>query len=618
MYQYKEIKQEEDKRKSVKINRTGIPEQLKRKVESSSGLLLDDVRIIYNSDRPARLDAAAYTQGNRVYIGPGQERYLSHELGHVLQQKEGLVQAKARSGSSVRINEDPVLERQADEIGAGRRVYFVRQEQSLYSVSAPVQLARGSNPFNQNRERTMIAGKEQTGHHIIPVALIKAAFSLLEEAQKKELKWLAGVPWYRQVQTERGGRQETGYDFDRAEMERRDTEGFSEADYIEWPQGNIFYGLNTDLRAEAGKKDGFDYDARYIKNVEKGKFLRLRDCYHNMEDILSMFQKYQDEEKRLMARLKKCKNGERVALNEKLSERQAESERVLLAIRPQLFAELRCFYEMTALKEQRTKEESVQGKVLAEGGGQEAEAPAEQPEQERIRLQEAAESGASEWVIIEDNAVVQSIAKHRKNVSLYYRKYGFVCLPRRLVTYVDALEKMNNLRQRMNFIIRCEEELEEKIIALAGQFESDNSLRNVPLRMLQADYEKIKIWIGKKAIVLNDRYLEEQAGNLADECDLIISTYENTSGYYDNAYRMVTAAQEIVSEYLARQEEETNSEQKQIGSEPLQIKEKYTEMKNELEQIANLLRHNRGIRETQQQEILDSAMRNKKIFLSFA
>ena len=153
---------------------------------------------------------------------------------------------------------------------------------------------------------------------------------------------------------------------------------------------------------------------------------------------------------------------------------------------------------------------------------------------------------------------------------------------------------------------------------MAGQFESDNSLRNVPLRMLQADYEKIKIWIGKKAIVLNDRYLEEQAGNLADECDLIISTYENTSGYYDNAYRMVTAAQEIVSEYLARQEEETNSEQKQIGSEPLQIKEKYTEMKNELEQIANLLRHNRGIRETQQQEILDSAMRNKKIFLSFA
>ena len=129
MYQYKEIKQEEDKRKSVKINRTGIPEQLKRKVESSSGLLLDDVRIIYNSDRPARLDAAAYTQGNRVYIGPGQERYLSHELGHVLQQKAGLVQAKARSGSSVRINEDPVLERQADEIGAGRRVYFVRQEQ---------------------------------------------------------------------------------------------------------------------------------------------------------------------------------------------------------------------------------------------------------------------------------------------------------------------------------------------------------------------------------------------------------------------------------------------------------------------------------------------------------
>lgn len=108
-------------------NRTGIPTQLKERMERSTGLSFDDVRVHYNSALPARLDALAYTQGNQVEIAPGQERHLPHELGHVVQQKMGVVRANAMHSSGVAMNTDVGLERQADEIGAGKGVEIVQK-----------------------------------------------------------------------------------------------------------------------------------------------------------------------------------------------------------------------------------------------------------------------------------------------------------------------------------------------------------------------------------------------------------------------------------------------------------------------------------------------------------
>ena len=107
-------------------NRTGIPTQLKERLEQSTGVSLDDVQVHYNSDLPAKLDALAYTKGNQVEIGPGQESHLPHELGHVVQQKLGTVRANAMHPSGVALNTDPGLEHQADEIGAGKGVAIIR------------------------------------------------------------------------------------------------------------------------------------------------------------------------------------------------------------------------------------------------------------------------------------------------------------------------------------------------------------------------------------------------------------------------------------------------------------------------------------------------------------
>lgn len=96
-------------------NATGIPDHMKARFEAASGMSLDDVRIHYNSARPAQLNALAYTQGTNVYLGAGQEKHLSHELGHVIQQKRGLVPV-SRWLNGLPLNDDARLEAEADRL----------------------------------------------------------------------------------------------------------------------------------------------------------------------------------------------------------------------------------------------------------------------------------------------------------------------------------------------------------------------------------------------------------------------------------------------------------------------------------------------------------------------
>lgn len=101
------------KAKIDRPNLTGIPTQMKLDFEQRSGLSFDDVRVHYNSEKPAQFHALAYTQGDQIYIGPGQERSLPHELGHVIQQKAGRVRP-TRWIHGQPVNDHPELEREAD------------------------------------------------------------------------------------------------------------------------------------------------------------------------------------------------------------------------------------------------------------------------------------------------------------------------------------------------------------------------------------------------------------------------------------------------------------------------------------------------------------------------
>jgi len=96
----------------------GLPANLKQGVESLSGISMDDVKVHYNSDKPAQLNAHAYAQGTDIHIASGQEKHLPHEAWHVVQQKQGRVQPTTMMKAKVFINDDKGLEKEADVMGA--------------------------------------------------------------------------------------------------------------------------------------------------------------------------------------------------------------------------------------------------------------------------------------------------------------------------------------------------------------------------------------------------------------------------------------------------------------------------------------------------------------------
>jgi len=98
---------------------SAVPTALKRRAEEKSGLAMDTVRVHYASQKPGQLGALAYAQGEHIYLGPGQESCLPHELAHVVQQKQGRVPVTSVS-QGVALNDDPALEREADAFALRR------------------------------------------------------------------------------------------------------------------------------------------------------------------------------------------------------------------------------------------------------------------------------------------------------------------------------------------------------------------------------------------------------------------------------------------------------------------------------------------------------------------
>nr|WP_315175934.1 DUF4157 domain-containing protein [uncultured Flavobacterium sp.] len=101
-----------------KANNTGLPNQLKSGIENLSGHAMDDVKVHYNSDKPAQLNAHAYAQGTDIHIASGQEKHLPHEAWHIVQQKQGRVKPTRQMKGKVNVNDDVGLEKEADMMGA--------------------------------------------------------------------------------------------------------------------------------------------------------------------------------------------------------------------------------------------------------------------------------------------------------------------------------------------------------------------------------------------------------------------------------------------------------------------------------------------------------------------
>ena len=122
-------------------NNTGLPDKLKSGIENLSGHSMDDVKVHFNSDKPAQLQAHAYAQGTDIHMAPGQDKHLPHEAWHVVQQKQGRVKPTMQLHGKVNVNDDAGLEKEADVMGAKalqmRRVDHATKAATLEVESSP-------------------------------------------------------------------------------------------------------------------------------------------------------------------------------------------------------------------------------------------------------------------------------------------------------------------------------------------------------------------------------------------------------------------------------------------------------------------------------------------------
>jgi hypothetical protein len=137
-----------------KPNATGMPDRLKAGVEQLSGLAMDDVRVHYNSSKPAAVQAHAYAQGSDIHLAPGQEQHLPHEAWHVVQQKQGRVKPTLQM-KGVAINDDAGLEREADRFGA--QAMTIPHRTAKAAVDSPARVANSGPPVQR---RLKLDGKE--------------------------------------------------------------------------------------------------------------------------------------------------------------------------------------------------------------------------------------------------------------------------------------------------------------------------------------------------------------------------------------------------------------------------------------------------------------------------
>jgi hypothetical protein len=144
-------------------NKTGLPDSLKAGIESLSGLALDDVRVHYNSSRPAGLQALAYAQGTEIHVAPGQEKHLPHEAWHVVQQAQGRVKPTMQMKAGVPVNDDVGLEVEADLMGQ-RAANETPDQQPLTTDS----ISNRRHTVNRADRRVHVKEIEEATQGVIP------------------------------------------------------------------------------------------------------------------------------------------------------------------------------------------------------------------------------------------------------------------------------------------------------------------------------------------------------------------------------------------------------------------------------------------------------------------
>lgn len=185
---------------SMAKNETGLPDRLKSGIESLGGYSMDDVRVHYNSSKPAQLQAHAYAQGTDIHIAPGQEKHLAHEAWHVVQQKQGRVKPTLQM-KGIAINDDSGLEKEADVmgekalgLGGGGGLGSLLMGANLVSDVGAIQRVKVKDSGTGDEIDTDLLMADKKYEELYALALRfyqihnEEALALIQEAHRAELK----------------------------------------------------------------------------------------------------------------------------------------------------------------------------------------------------------------------------------------------------------------------------------------------------------------------------------------------------------------------------------------------------------------------------------------------
>ncbi|MDR7666321.1 DUF4157 domain-containing protein [Methanosarcina sp. Z-7115] len=157
-----------------KENNMGLPDNLKAGIENLSGVSMDNVKVHYNSDKPSQLQALAYAQGTDIHISPGQEQHLPHEAWHVVQQTQGSVKPTMQMKDGVLVNDNKVLEREADVMGAkALQKHSVNKSAFEFPVhQRKLDTLAGSASTGKVHLRSILQRKDSTSQDVVQLTTV--------------------------------------------------------------------------------------------------------------------------------------------------------------------------------------------------------------------------------------------------------------------------------------------------------------------------------------------------------------------------------------------------------------------------------------------------------------
>jgi hypothetical protein len=175
-------------------NKTGLPDDIKSGVEDLSGINMDDVKVHYNSDKPAQLSAHAYAQGTDIHLAAGQQKHLPHEAWHVVQQKQGRVKSTVQL-KGIAVNDDTGLEKEADVMGQktlqpgaapGRRSLHTKPALAGMPVLQAMRILRNGVPIDIPGEYKLKPGEVDISSHFEhrPGVLVEKASKVIRHDKK--------------------------------------------------------------------------------------------------------------------------------------------------------------------------------------------------------------------------------------------------------------------------------------------------------------------------------------------------------------------------------------------------------------------------------------------------